>query len=104
MPDEKGESARLQVELALTKAAGEVAEGRDGGLEVALMDALVDAILDGGGAAVARPYLCALFQGAVIEGLADVEQDDDTPVRRPVALVKHSRCTQQSLRRSATPR
>jgi len=45
------------------------------------MNALVDAILDVGGAAVAGPYLCALFQGAVTRGLINAEQDGDTAVR-----------------------
>jgi len=57
--------------------------GRSGGaegVEVALMGALVDAVLDAGGAAVACPYLCALFQSAAAHKLKNGEGRSDTAV------------------------
>ena len=50
------------------------------GMEVALLGALVDAIMDPGGASVACPYLCKLFQGAEIHWLADSKESDDIGV------------------------
>ena len=71
----------MQVEMALAAPAekGEAPKAGTGsgpgGVEVALLGALVDAILDPGGAAVACPYLCKLFQGAANQWLADSKDD-----------------------------
>ncbi len=67
--------------LATLAESGDVEpSGGLGGMAVALMGAIVDAILDGGGAAVAFPYLCALFQDAAPRLLATSDTDNDTAV------------------------
>ena len=66
----------MQVEMALDpEEKGKSSDGGTGsvpsGIKVALLGALVDAIMDPGGAALACPYLCKVFQGAANQWLAD---------------------------------